>query len=479
MKFSKLDLLTLLISLFLFSACNESNTLGLDLDPDDAIQGALVDTLTIKTQTVAEEVRPTYFGVGATNNPVRVPFGYLVDDTFGTSEASLALSVNLPSAGYSFGTNASIDSAVLVLSYAAQFYGDTTTSVYSIDVKQLTNNIAAENSFLSNKEWAAGNEIHGNFTGKIKPSTPVKITRIVSGVADTVATAPAAIRIKLDNDFAASNILNAGAPALLNNVTFNNAFKGLKVSINKASTTGKGGLMFFNFNKANSIIDENASIVVYYKKQNATTATSTDTVSVAFPISQSAGPVAATIKHNYTGTPVATQLADATNKQYEVTYLQPLAGLRNKISIPYLSKFAEDLKGKIVINKAELVVDLSNATDVPPYLPAQRLALYQLDIAGQRALIPDQNSSDYRYTPNYGTAFDLSKKRYTFIVTGLVQDLLDGKSQNNGLYLAPGPDAVAEYSIAPSMISANRSVIGSFPNETNKVKLNIYYTRIN
>ncbi len=473
MKFSKLDLLTLLISLFLFSACNKSNTIGLDLDPDDAIQGALVDTLTISSKTVADEVKPTYYGIGAPNNPVRVPFGYLTDDVFGTSEVSLAMSVNVPSAAYSFGTDASIDSAILILPYAAQFYGDTTTSQYSIDVKQLTSNLAAENSFLSTKEYAANNDLIGNYQGKIKPNTPVKVKRIVAGGPDTIYTTPAGIRIKLSNAFINANMVNATAANLLNNTTFNNAFKGIKVSINKANSTGKGALMFFNFNNSN------AGIEVYYKKQNATTTTATDTTSVVFPISQSVNPVAATIKHNYTGTAIEGQLADISKTQYEVTYLQPMGGLRNKISIPYLKKFANEVNGKVVINKAELVVDLSSGTDVFPYLPAQRLALYQLDIAGQRALIPDQNTTDYRYTPNFGTSFDFSKKRYTFIVTALVQDLLDGKTENNGLYLAPGPDAIAEYSIAPSLISANRSVIGSFTNGTNKVKLNVYYTKIN
>ncbi len=473
MKFSKLDLLTLLISLFLFSACNKSNTIGLDLDPDDAIQGALVDSLTITSKTVIDEVKPTYYGVAAANNPVRVPFGYLVDDVFGTAESSLALSVNLPSSAYSFGTNASIDSAVLVLPYAAQFYGDTTTSVYSIDVNQLTNNIAVENSFLSTKEYAANTDLVGNFSGKIKPNTPLKIKRVVAGGPDTLYTTPAAIRIKLSNNFITQNIVNASASNLLNNTTFNSAFKGIKVSINKANSTGKGAIMFFNLSNANS------SVEVYYKKQNATTTTATDTTSAVFPISQNVGPVAATIKHNYAGTAIATQLADVTKKQYDVTYLQPMGGLRNIISIPYLKKFATAVGSKVVINKAELVVDLSSGTDVFPYLPAQRLALYQLDIAGQRALIPDQNSTDYRYTPNYGTSLDLSKKRYTFIVTALVQDLLDGKTENNGIYLAPGPDAIAEYTLSPAIISANRSVIGSFSNGTNKIKLNVYYTKIN
>ena len=473
MKFSKIDLLTLLISLFLFASCNSSNTIGLDLDPDDAIQGALVDTLTIKTNTVADEVTGTYFGTQSTGNPTRLPFGHLTDPLFGTTEASLALSVNLPTNAYSFGTNAVLDSAVLVLPYAGSFYGDTTTSVYSVDVQQLTKDITTESSYLSNKEYEAQMEVAGTFTGKIKPNTKVRINEIVAGGPDTLITTSASLRIKLNNAFVLSKIVTKGAGVLANNATFNADFKGLKVAVNKANSSGNGGVMFFDFTSAGG-----AKVELYYKKQNATTTTATDTLAVSFPISQSTNAVAATIKHNYEGTPVAAQLADVSNTQYEVTYLQALSGVRNKISLPYVKDFAKNVGAKIIINKAELVVDLSAGTDVAPFTPAQRLSLYQYDIAGKRALIPDQNSQDPRYTGNFGTGYNIGNKNYTFIVTGLVQDLIDGKAVDNGIFLAPAPALLAEYGINPSLISADRSVIGSFNNGTNKVKLNIYYTKV-
>jgi hypothetical protein len=465
MKFSKLDLLTLLISLFLFASCNESNTLGLDLDPENAIQGALVDTLTISTKTVADD--PT-----TTPTAERLPFGFLKDPIFGTSESSLALGVSTPNAAsYSFGTNPTIDSVVLVLPFSGEFYGDTTTSVYSIDVHQLSNNLSKETSFLSNREYARQNAVIGNFTGRVKPNTLLKITDIVAGAPDTLKAAPASIRIKIDRTFAQNNLANLSAANLANNVVFNESFKGLSVSINKSKSTGNGGIMHMN------LADTTSRLEVYYKRQNATTATKIDTVSKSFPTSQSTGPVAASIKHDYEGTAIATQLADASNKQYEVTYLQSMTGVRNKISFPHLQAFAKNV-GKIVVNKAELVVDLSDGTDVAPYLPAPRLALYQLDIAGQRALIADQSTTDIRYTGNFGTSYNSANKTYTFIVTGHIQDLINGKTQDYGTFLAAAGSTLAVNSISPNLITAHRSVIGSMANGTNKIKLNIYYTKI-
>lgn len=470
MKFSKLDLLTLLISLFLFASCNESNTLGLDLDPENAVQGALVDTLTIQTKTMADDPASTFNGVSSTVNPSYLPLGFIKDPVFGTSEASLALSVSVPTTSFSFGTNPIIDSAVLVLPYAPQFYGDTTTSVYSIDVHQLTKNITKEGTYLSNKEYAYQSTITGNFTGKLKPNTPFKVTAVLTGAADTLKAAKPSIRIKLDKAFAQANLANVSSANLANGAVFNEYFKGLHVSINKAKTTGNGGIMHINLDGTESRLE------VYYRRQNGTTATLIDTVASNFSVGQNSGPVAASIKHDYEGTEVATQLADVSNKQYEVTYLQSLAGLKNKITFPGLQAFAKNVGGKIVINKAELVVDLSTGTDVAPFLPAPRLSLYQLDIAGQRALIVDQNANDNRYTGNFGSGYNSVSKSYSFIVTGHIQDLIDGKTQDYGTFLAPS--STNAVSIAPNMITAHRSVIGSMANGTNKIKLNIYYTKI-
>jgi len=472
MKFTKLDLLTLLISLFIFASCNDNNTIGLDVAPNDAIQGALLDTVTVTTKTVTDEVTGTFYGANSEANPTRLPFGYLKDPLFGTSEASLALSVNLPTNAYNFGANATIDSAILVLPYAANFYGDTTTSVYNVNVQQLSSDLSVQGAFLSDKVYEAGTEIRGNFNGKIKPKTTVRIYDIVTGKADTIKVVPPSLRIKLNNDFVVNNIMNIGAAALQNNATFNSSFKGLKLT---ASTQETGGIMFFNF-----AASAGARLDIYYRKQNATTITATDTLAVTFPISQNVNPVAATIKHNYEGSPVAAQLADVSSKQYEVTYLQGLAGLRNKISFPSLKELTKNIGAKIVINKAELVVDISAGTDVAPFNPAQRLALYQYDIAGKRTFIPDQNTSDLvYYRGNFGTGYNIGNKNYTFIVTGLIQNLIDGKAVDNGLYLAPAPPLIAEYGINPSLTTADRSVIGSFINGNQKVKLNIYYTKIN
>jgi len=473
MKFIKLDLLTLLISLFLFASCENTSTIGLEVDPTIAVQGSLVDTITVSSRTIKDDPAST---IGL----ARHPLGYLGDPLFGTTEASLAMSVNLPEDAYNFGTAAVLDSAVLVLNYGGEFYGDSTSN-YSIDVHQLNADLSQQTSFLQTREYPY-NTLLGNKNGKVYPRKTYKVTEIVTGAADTLRTVTPQVRIKLNTAFIQNNIVALPATTLKYNDYFNAAFKGLHVQINKPASSGTGGLMFFEFNGGTS------GLVLYYKKQNETTTTARDTVQVRFPILATSNPIAATVKHDYTGTAIATQLAADPKQQFAVTYLQPLSGLRNKIAFPYLSKFKADI-GKIVINKAELVVDLSNGTDVIPFNAAPRLSLYRYDIAEQRAQVPDNDAASQASAGDpraqspavFGGYFDSIRKRYVFVVTSYVQDLLDNKTKDYGTFLAPTP--LTEYEIFPSVATAARSVIGSFKKTPaagdNLLKLNVYYTKIN
>jgi hypothetical protein len=458
MKFIKIDLLTLLIGLFLFASCKSSNTIGLDVDPETEIQGNLVDTVTVETRTIPEDITTTSL-------LVRYPLGLITDPELGATEASLAMSVNIPSAAYSFGKNTVVDSAVLVLPYSTQFYGDS-TSTYSFDVHQLSSDLSERSSFKSDQVYPHNTSVlAGNYTGILRPTSTSKISAIVTGAADTLKTVTSQLRIKLDPAFIRNTILS-DTSILKNNSFFTAAFKGLHVSVNKEKTKGIGGIAFFNFAGATSNLE------IYYKKQNATTATATDTVQVNFPVLTTTNPVAATVKHDYSAK-VSTQLSNA-SVQYETTYLQGLAGLRNKISFPRLSDFIKNVGSRMVINKAELVIELSSGTDVSPFSPAPRLALYRYDIAGQRVNIKDNQTQGASY---YGGFYDTTKKSYTFLVTGYLQDLVDGKTVDYGTYL--GTSSATEFDLMSPPTSAARSIIGSFGNTTNKVKLNIYYTKVN
>lgn len=479
MKFTKLDLLTVLISLFLFSSCKNSNTIGLDVDPNSAIQGVLLDTVSITSQTLADTTPVTTYPSGTSSGSsaglTRYPLGIMTDPVFGTSQSDLAMAVTLPNSSYSFGKSAVIDSVVLVIPYAAalsgvpqSFYGDT-TAIYSININQLSDNISRATSFLSNKKYAAG-DLLGTFNASFKPNTKVKVTSIVSGGPDTVVTNAPQLRIRLNKDVITSKILSLDSATLSTNLKFSDAFRGLSAKVTK--TTGAGGLMFLDFSTANS------SVEIYFKRQNATTATSIDTVYAQFPINKASSPVAATVTHVFTKT-IKDALAATTPQQR--TYLQSMSGLRNQIAFPYLKDLKKTLGSNIIISKAELVVDIENPADSIPFKLPLRLALYRNDIAGQKQQLPDNDPTDPRTAATassvrFGGFYDSTKKSYTFVVTSYIQDIFAGKTIDYGTYLVP--TAVGEFNPFSFASNASRGVIGSPSNGNNrKIRLNIYYVK--
>lgn len=475
MKFKIQDLLTLLIGLFLLGSCKDDSTIGLDLDPNTALEGKLIDTLTVRSQLMAEEAVQT----GAL---VRYPLGYMNDPVFGKTEASLALTVNTPGDNFDFGTNPILDSAVLVLPYSTQFYGDTTTSSYSIDIRQLKNDISKDQSFLSSRTYPEESFLIANKTGKIYPKTKFKIVDVIKDRSDTLKAVAPQIRIKLDKGFITTNVL--GQTKTLTVSQFLTYFRGLKVSINKTRSTGNLGFMFFN------LASDQSSMELYYKRQNATNTALIDTVKTAFPIATDQSPVVASVTHDYAGTPIINQLSN-TSVQYPVTYLQGLSGLRNRLSFPFL-KTLRDKVGKVVINKAELVVDVSAGTNVAPYGAPYRLGLYRFDIANQRQDIPDRRTFQSRFQNlisgdvAFGGFFDSIKNHYVFVITSYVQNILDGKDEDYGTFLSVTPSTEFNY-LSPSLGVADRTVIGSgsknasgtLINPSNRIKLNIFYTKIN
>ncbi len=490
MKFIKLDLLTLLIGLFLLSSCKDANTIGLELDPTLATKGTLNST--VKVKTVTEKDQPT-----STIEKTRHPLGFINHDpTFGDTEASLSMAVSLPANGYSFGKNPIIDSAVLVLPYQRkiisgtstavnEFYGDTATSVYSFKVQQLKEDITFQTNFSSDRDFAVETPIIGTFKAKISPNTPVKIKDIVVGKPDTLRNIVPELRIKLDNSFIQNQLLNLDSVTRAKNSRFSALFKGLHISVDKATSTGKGGILMIDF------LGSNANLQVYYKK-DITNSVSKDTVGVSFPISSASGRVAATIKHDYTGTPVETQLTTPNPATaYNVSYLQGLTGLRTKLSFPDLAAFATTVKGtgtnsKIVVNRAELVVNIASGSDVSPFAPARKLVLYRNDIAGNRVNLidytPSTNVLNHKYVGDnilVSGNYDSINKRYVFVLTGYLQDLIDGNTEDYGTYLSViGYD---ETTLIPNVTSPSRSSISSFNPVTGDkaIKLNIYYTKVN
>lgn len=461
MKNYKLGLLTLLISLFILGACNNPEEIGLDI-ANFGINTAVADNSIVKASTVREDSL-------VTQNLSQYPIGYLKDPYTGITKSTVSASLNLPSNDIVFGDNIVLDSAVLVLKYAGNFYGDSLNSSYRFTVHQLTEKLNSATTYYNTSTVNFDpTEIGSLVVNKIRLKDSIKVNQIVKGKKDTIIKVPPHIRIPISSSFVNANFFNAPAGTFLNDKTFTDFIKGIYIKTDPPNGSQAGGIPFFDLSSGASKLE------LYYRNVNAVI----DTNYKTFSINSNSSKVFAKFTHDYTGTEVATQLANP-NTSYTKTFVQAMGGVRTKINFPDLANLKA--LGNIVINKAILEVKVEAGTDVP-FAPAPRLIFYQTDIADQRQPVPDLNPFDGRSVgiDGFGGTYNSATKSYSFVLTAYIQDLLSGKAKQYANYLAVIDKNVnnATTAINPSGIVADKVVLGSGTNANYPMKLTVIYTKI-
>ncbi len=463
MKFFRLDLLTLLISLFILSSCKNQGSIGLGINNPGQVNGTLVDTSTIIVNTVKDD------SVLTAPSLAKNPLGYFTDPIFGVSVSNLATDLNLPgSSAYSLPAGTiTIDSARLVLSYANGFYGDSITSSYRVNVYKLNEKFVDNAPYYNTKKWNYdSSNLIGSLTFNARTHDSIKIFHIIAGAPDTLVKVPPQVRIPINTSFITTYLFNQSSTVLASNDVFQNTVKGLYITLDQTKTTGPGGVF---------MIKPSDSLAVYYRSVNGTTI---DTAVVYLPVSS----FASQISHTYTTT-IQAELNNATASR-NTFYLQGLGGLKAKVSFPHL---LANIRGAllkkdsdIVLNRAELVVTPSPGTYVP-YTPIPRITMYQLDLAHQRTSIQD-GGADPRSggIAVFGGFYISTQNEYHFILTAYLQDLLLGKTVDYGTFIAPVDNTnTSGIDIAETPQVGSRTVaVGSDKSSPLQIKLNIIYTKI-
>jgi hypothetical protein len=460
MKFFRLDLLTLLISLFILNSCKNQDNIGLGVNSVNQINGSLIDTSTVVINTIADDTVTT-------SGLTKTPLSYFKDPVFGTTEANMAMDLNLPgSQAYVLppGDNV-IDSAILVLPYADGFSGDSLTSRYKANVYQLNERLLTSSTYLNTKKWAYNSgSLLGTQSFFSRTHDTIKITNPVPGKPDTLVKVRPQLRIPISKAFINSILFNAPAGQLASNLVFKNTVKGLYVTLDK-NQTGPGGTFLF-------ALGDSARVDVYYK---ATTGTIIDTAVLGLPITLHA----AEIKHTYTPQ-IQTELSNTTTSR-KTFYLQGLAGLRARVAFPYIKNIVKTLGSDIILNRAELVI-----TPVPgstiPFAPMSKISMYKYDLAHQRVLLEDANSADPRSfaaTGGFGGYYLATPKEYHFLVTAYVQNIMRGVTKDFGTFIGAGDGNIFSLATAASPEADGRTIaVGSDASSPYRIKLNIFYTKI-
>jgi hypothetical protein len=469
MKFFRLDLLTLLISLFILNSCKNQDSLGLGVPLSSQANGGLIDTSTINTNTVLDD------SVSTSGALAKNPLAYFNDPVFGLTQSDLATDLNLPSSSaytLPIGT-LYIDSVRLVLKYANGFYGDSLSSVYKVNVYQLNEKFNTGTAYYNTKKWNYNSSnLLGSLTFNARSHDSVKIYRIIQGAPDTLVKVAPQVRIPIAPSFINNNFFNATSTTLGSNAIFNNSVKGLYITIDKSKTTGPGGVI---------MLAPADSLAVYYRSVNGATI---DTNVVYLAVNN----LAASITHTYSTT-IQTELKDTVTPKGTV-YLQGLGGLRTRIKFPHLlTNLRNSLKGRknlpdsdIVLNHAELVVTVNPGSNIP-YTPAPRLTMYKLDLARQRSSVEDAVPS-YPLSGGvgvFGGFYSNTTNQYHFVLTAYLQNLLLNKAVDYGTFIAPiDVTNTTSVDIAPTSQVGARTVAagGTVSTSPYKMKLNIIYTKV-
>jgi len=475
MKFFRLDLLTLLISLFILNSCRNDHNIGLPTTSATQLSGNLIDTSTVIVNTVtdfgfqAPGITPTDSII--TSGLAKTPMGLFRDPALGTVQSDIAVGLMLPGASaYSLpdGTVV-IDSAVLALKYADGFYGDSLTSKFKVNVYQLGTR-PLNKTYYNTADFSKNlGPLVGSRTFYARTHDSIKVYNIISGYPDTLWKVVPQLRIPISNNFINNILFNASSDQLGSNTVFQNAVKGLYITLDPTGTTGAGGTFMFRLTD---------SLNVYYHTINGTTI---DTASVSLPLAQ--GHTA----HIMRTPSAAVTTALANNSPNNLIYLQGLAGLRAKISFPYLKNIVKDLGSNIVLNRAELVI-----TPVPgstiPFKAQPKLTMYRYDLARTPGELEDASANDGRAggVGVFGGYYNQARNEYHFVITAYIEDLMNGYSVDYGTYLATVDNTnTTSVDINPTVQTAGRTIaIGTVtdknsPYYASRIKLNIIYTKIN
>jgi hypothetical protein len=407
---------------------------------DENLSIQFTDTFNIITTVIKEDsIQTDISGVNL--------LGIYHDSIMGFASSSIYTEITLAGTNVSFGNNAVIDSAVLSLKYLdiTSFYGNILTPM-SINVFQLTEQLT-KSEYYSNEDLTTNPSPLGSLT-----FTPVTndSTKIISN-GDTIKLAPQ-VRIRLDDAFGQSIIdLGKNSNTISDNQTLKNLVNGFHITPNTTVTSstlvkGDGAIITFDMNSSAS------TLTLYYHNDTESNK------SYSFLINSESKKFNR-FNHNYSNTDVEKHLAGS-GFDSTITYVQSMGGVKTKLLIPNIKELTKE--GNVIINKAELVLTINDGSDFS-LKAIENLVLTGINSSGTPTFLIDYfEGSDY-----FGGTVDNTTKTYRFNISRHLQDIIQNNTADYGLYLMSSGSAV----------NANRSIINSFKHPSNKIKLNITYSK--
>ncbi len=413
----------------LIFSCQSKTNIGHGILPeDDIINAEIIDTFSLSVYTLSMDTINTS-GVS------ELLLGEYTDPIFGYSKASFVCQYGLAEyPTFSQESDHVADSAVLTLildTVNLNYYGNIETA-HTIQVYRLEDDLDSDTIYYGNHD--PSEFVTGTLLGET--------TLIIDPESDSV-------KITL-NESLAEEFLDAENDVFTSSENFINFFKG--IYIKSECENNDGAILKFN------ICSESVLRIYFHYDDGTTTGDGLE-----FKVTPN---VSSTVRfnmfeHDYTGVAFEENIDNEEDPQDSVAYLQTMGGLRTKINIPHIESL-KDL-GDIVIYRAELIIKTAPSEDFEEssYPAIEKLLLTGYSPEYEYYLLSEYISGTSYLGENY------SDGEYRFDIAGYLQNIIDGSTENNGLYL---------FSAAGNKYF-NRSVITT-GNHSEKMKLYITYTKL-
>lgn len=446
-----------------------------------------------------------------------VVLGAFKEEQFGMQRASYFTQLRLSTYDPDFGTNAAVDSVVLVIKPSTAYYAqDTVTTTtdenyiypdgnvaakkvintypikkygkakingavpqFTVKVNEVTEFLNASTDIAySNKNYAVGQELGSKiFNGNI---TSVAITRDSDN--SSIFTSPVGFRIPLSASFFKTKIIDyKGKPELKDVSNFIRHFKGLKISV--AEDDG----YLFQFSPSD------VELIMYYKydkTENGTTTRPQTTYTFALGVGNAhighyEYDRSGAVLNSY----VTGNIGDGHHKLFAQGMGGPSIGIKfPEATINQLKQLYQNDKAAIIGAKIRIYTDPDNWNN--KYAKPSNFSFVQKD--------KDSNGKE---TTNFTTdllnlmgalnftmlkTYDLDKNPayYDFAVTKSVKDIVEGGVDytnkyfkiDMGGFLTTTTGALAGYQYTSRNFARDRAVfVGSDPNNAKKIQLIVTY----
>lgn len=417
-----------------------SDNIGSDIGVVDGnINSAFIDTFKVNAFTVRED------SVRADRTSV-LPFGSFYDPYFGVTTSSMYLNFFLSGGVMPNGLNGvnQVDSVVLRVCYGTPtHFGDIGKykGIVRFDVFRLLESLVV---YPSTGSAGYGSTRNLNVDPALLGSGYIIPNPYDSAKVQGKNEAPQ-IRLKLNNQFG-MELLTADPMAFSSAPAFSAYFKGLYVKVRPATALGDGGFLYLSPSTAGS------RLCVYYN----------DTSKIEFAVNKDNCVWIARHRHDYAHAVPPFQNMAAPVSGQQTLLVQPLSGTKVKVHIPYIKNFNADKT--VGINKAELVFPVDPAFTGNYPVPEQ-LLLTRYDAAKDSTY----SLADYIQSSGAnGGKYDADRKEYKFNITLHLQSVMSGLVQNDTLVLEN----------LSKQNRGNRVALYGTDNPLNRVKLRIYYTKL-